>query len=87
MHLIRLLLQGVSVLQTGELPVAVTEHRDVLLAIRDGQQSWDEVNRWRLSLHADFDRTLQATKLPDAPDYAAATQLLISARRQMVDAT
>jgi len=84
MHLVRLLLAGITVLRDGRVPVAVAEHKDRLLAIRDGQVKWDEVNRWRLDLHKEFDAALETTKLPDRPDYAAANAFLIRARRSMV---
>jgi predicted nucleotidyltransferase len=84
MHLVRLLLAGITVLRDGRVPVAVAEHKDRLLAIRDGQVKWDEVNRWRLDLHKEFDAALGTTALPDRPDYAAANAFLIRARRSMV---
>jgi predicted nucleotidyltransferase len=84
MHLIRLLLQGISVLQQAHVPVHVAEHRNDLLAIRDGKRSWQEVNQWRLDLHLQFDSAFQSTSLPDAPDYAEANRLLLMARRSMV---
>jgi predicted nucleotidyltransferase len=85
MHLIRLLLQGISVLQQAHVPVHVAEHRNDLLAIRDGKRSWQEVNQWRLDLHLRFESAFQSTSLPDAPDYAEANRLLLMARRSMVD--
>ena len=85
MHLIRLLLQGISVLEQAHLPVRVEEHRADLLAIRDGQRAWEDVNRWRLDLHRQFEDAFQRTTLPEAPDYAEANRLLISARRSMVE--
>ncbi|MGI4827651.1 MAG: nucleotidyltransferase domain-containing protein [Janthinobacterium lividum] len=87
MHLIRLLLQGISVLQEAHVPVLVAEHREALLAIRDGERPWADVNAWRLSLHGEFDRAFQTTSLPDAPDYAEANRLLVWARSKMVEAT
>ena len=84
MHLIRLLLQGIHALQEGNVPVRVTAHRDALLAIRDGAQRWDEVNHWRLALHEEFDHAYRRTSLPDAPDYSAANEMLVWARRKMV---
>ena len=81
MHLIRLLLEGIAILQDGHVPVQVSENREVLLSIRDGQMKWDEVNQWRLALHSEFEQAFRGTKLPDAPDYAAANALLIRARR------
>lgn len=87
MHLIRLLLQGTGVLTQAHVPVSVAEHRDSLLAIRDGSQSWAEVNSWRLWLHKQFEKAFQSTSLPDLPDYAKANELLIWARRKMVEAS
>jgi len=84
MHLIRLLLEGVTILRDGYVPVRITEHRDTLLSIRNGQMKWDEVNNWRLALHRQFEEVFRLTKLPDEPDYAAANSLLIKARRSTV---
>lgn len=85
MHLIRLLLQGIAILAAGHVPVKVSEHRSALLAIRDGAESWEEVNRWRLALHREFEETFRRTSLPESPDYIEANKLLIWARRKMVE--
>ncbi len=84
MHLIRLLLSGVTVLREGLVPVQVSEYRDRLLAIRAGQAPWGEVNAWRLELHREFDETFASTKLPEQPDYARVNAFLVRARRSMV---
>jgi uncharacterized protein len=81
MHLIRLLLSGATVLREGFVPLRVDSHRDRLLAIRGGEVSWDEVERWRLALHGELDSALDATPLPEHPDYERANQFLIRARR------
>jgi hypothetical protein len=86
MHLIRLLLQGISVLRQAHVPVLVAEYRADLLAIRDGERPWSEVNLWRLELHRQFEAAFLSTSLPDAPDYAEANRLLLMARRSMVEA-
>jgi predicted nucleotidyltransferase len=84
MHLIRLLLEGVAILNCGYVPVLVSEHREALLSIRDGKTRWEVVNQWRLELHREFENAFRTTKLPDEPDYAAANALLIKARRSTV---
>jgi uncharacterized protein len=84
MHLIRLLLSGISVLREGFVPVRVNEHREALLAIKRNQMTWEEVNAWRLTLHESFDLAFANTKLPDRPDYSRANDFLIRARRQQV---
>jgi hypothetical protein len=84
MHLIRLLLAGITALRDGTVPVSVEQHRDRLLAIRDGQLPWPEVDAWRLELHRAFDAAYENTKLPERPDYARANAYLIKARRSQV---
>lgn len=84
MHLIRLLLSGIQVLEHGHLHVEVGAHRDRLLAIRHGTMDWQEVDRWRLDLHEVFDRAYARSRLPERPDYARANAFLVRARRSMV---
>ncbi len=43
----------------------------------DGLRSWDEVNRWRLDLHREFESAFLHTALPDVPDYAEAKSLAV----------
>ncbi len=81
MHLIRLLLSGITTLREGFVPVRVEEHRDTLLALRRGVVSWEEVNGWRLALHREFDEALSTTRLPKKPDYERANTFLLKARR------
>ena len=81
MHLIRLLLSGVEVLKHGFVPLRVDEYRDRLLAIRRGDVTWEEVERWRLALHKELDEALSATSLPEHPDYQRANGFLLRARR------
>jgi uncharacterized protein len=85
MHLIRILLSGITILREGFVPVRVADVRDRLLAIKRQELSWEEVNQWRLQLHEEFDRAFTTTILPERPDYAEANAFLIRARRQMVE--
>jgi len=84
MHLIRLLLAGIGVLREGFVPVTVDVYRDRLLAIRRGEVPWEEVEKWRLSLHQEFNAAFETTKLPQSPDYERANAFLIRARRLAV---
>jgi hypothetical protein len=81
MHLIRLLLSGITVLKEGFVPVHVGEHREVLLSIKAGEMPWDDVESWRLALHREFDQAFERTTLPSKPDYEQANDHLIRARR------
>ena len=84
MHLIRLLLSGITVLKEGFVPVKISDYREELLAIRNGDMAWEEVNKWRLDLHKVFDDSLSNTLLPERPDYEKANKLLIEARKEMI---
>jgi predicted nucleotidyltransferase len=82
MHLIRLLLAGITGLEEGTIPVRVDDGlRERLLAIKRNEVPWPEVNAWRLDLHARFDRAFAGTSLPERPDYAWANDYLVRARR------
>jgi hypothetical protein len=84
MHLIRLLISGVTALQEGYILVQQDAHRDALLAIRRGEMPWEDVNAWRLELHREFDTAYETTRLPERPNYARVNAFLIEARRDMV---
>lgn len=84
MHLIRLLLQGIEILKTGELNVKIAENRDKLLLIKRGELMWESINDWRLMLHKDFENAFAQTKLPERPNYEKANQFLVEARKKMV---
>jgi uncharacterized protein len=84
MHLIRLLLSGVTVLREGFVPMDVEEHRERLLAVRRGEVPWEEVNAWRLRLHREVDAAFATTGLPERPDYEQANAYLLRVRRSMV---
>jgi len=84
MHLIRLLISGITVLEEGFVPVRVEQYRDKLLSIKRGEVPFEQVETCRLELHKRFNEAAEKTALPDRPDYAAANALLIKARRSMV---
>jgi len=84
MHLLRLLIAGVETLEHGELPVHVGKHGDQLLAIKRGEIAFDECEKWRKSLQLKLDAALEHSPLPEKPDYAAANDWLIRARRSRI---
>lgn len=85
MHLIRLLVAGITALKEGYIPVRVEQYRDDLLAIRHGERLWDEVNEWRLALHRQFEAAFATSRLPERPDYETVNALLVKARRSRVE--
>jgi len=84
MHLIRLLISGVTALKEGYILVQQDAYRDALLTIRRAEMPWEEVNAWRLELHREFDEAYATTRLPERPDYGWANGFLVRARQSMV---
>jgi len=81
MHLIRLLLSGITILREGVMTIRVDQERERLLGIRRGEIPFAEVEAWRKSLQQEFDAAFRTTSLPERPDYAWANAFLIRARR------
>ncbi|MFI5729143.1 DNA polymerase beta superfamily protein [Kribbella sp. NPDC051587] len=85
MHLIRLLLSARSLLLEARLVVDVGPYRERLLQVKRGELPWDEVEKWRLSLHAELDDALGRTVLPATPDVARVDDWLRSVRRRSIN--
>lgn len=85
MHLIRLLMSGIHLFNTQEIMVDVGEHREKLLAIRNEEFSFEDVDAWRLKLQSKFEDALATTTLPEHPDYDKANELLVGARRAAIE--
>jgi hypothetical protein len=65
------------------VPVHVGEHRPRLLSIKRGEVPFEQCEAWRRELHKRFDVAVEKSPLPERPDYAAANDWLIRARRHM----
>jgi predicted nucleotidyltransferase len=85
MHLVRMLLSGVTILTEGTVPVLVEQHRERLLAVRRGEVPWEDVDAWRLELHRRLDAAFQTTSLPDGPDIEQANDWLVRVRRAVAE--
>ena len=87
MHLLRMLISGIHLMQHQSVLVDVGEHRDRLLAVKRGELPWAELDAWRLELHRQFDAAAAITSLPERPDYQRANAFLVHARRQAANAS
>ena len=85
MHLIRLLHSGIGALRTGEIMVDVSEFRSELLAVRNGQYDFEEVEEMAMDLDRQFAEEFETTSLPEQPDFEAVNQFLIETRRSVLD--
>jgi len=85
MHLIRLLISGITLLREARVPVRVDDSlREKLLTIKRGEMPWEQADAWRLQLHAEFDAALPTSPLPERPDYERVNAFLVQARKSMV---
>jgi len=85
MHLLRLLFSGIHALRTGEIMIDVSEHRDFLLSVRNGELSFEKIREHALSLDCQFQAEFETTVLPEQPDFQAVDEFLIAARATMVN--
>jgi predicted nucleotidyltransferase len=85
MHLIRLLYSGIHALSEGEIRVDVAEHRDELLAIRDGKVPFEDVRKRALKLSSVFQDEFARTSLPERPDTERVNRFLVAARRRRAE--
>ena len=80
-HCLRLLATGAGALAGDGFPVHVGPHRDLLMSVRRGERTLDEVDELRGKWLTQMGRTLRSSALPHDPDVAAVDAFLIRARR------
>jgi hypothetical protein len=66
--------------------VRVDAHRERLLAIKQGDLAWEEIDAWRLDLHRRFETAFHGSGLPERPDFRTINDYLVRARRAALDA-
>ncbi|MFF3987241.1 DNA polymerase beta superfamily protein [Streptomyces sp. NPDC001797] len=81
MHLLRLLTSARDLLRTGELTIDVGDRRAELLAVKQGEVSWAEIESRMARLAAETERALHSSPLPAEPDHARVAGFLFRARR------
>jgi len=79
MHTVRLLLSGRSIMQCGRPIVRFSgEQLSLLMSIREGRRSFDEIMQIAEDLLADCERLKTQANHPDVCDKARASELLCS---------
>ena len=84
MHLLRLLFSGIHALKTGEIMIDVSQHRDFLLTVRNGELSFEKIREHAMQLDRQFQIEFENTSLPEQPNFNTVDQFLIDARASMV---
>ena len=83
--MIRLDLALLRLLQTGEVMVHVGHHHDYLMAVRNGEYSWEEIKAYERELLAQVQIAYENTKLPDYPDMEKIEKWLIETKLAHLD--
>lgn len=83
-HIIRLGFQGIDYMTTGGFPIPMpTEQRDLILAIRTGQVSENDVLTRAGELEAELKTAIDSSSLPEAPAYAVVNKFLVDTYRRV----
>ncbi|QUI22061.1 hypothetical protein HZI73_06995 [Vallitalea pronyensis] len=77
MHLIRLLITGIEILERGRIKTYRKTEKDLLMAIRLGKYSYKDIYKMVDEYEVKFREAARKTKLPDNPDESKAEKLLI----------
>lgn len=78
MHLVRLLIAGTLILEGKPIKTFRAKDRGLLLDIRNGHYTYEEIFALVKDLESDFARAAINTQLPDKPDYKQIQELIIS---------
>ncbi|GLZ75316.1 nucleotidyltransferase [Actinorhabdospora filicis] len=84
MHMLRLLRAAAHVLETGEVLVDVSDERELLLAVRDGEVAWAEFDALAAGLRGRVDAAVVGSGLPEVPDRGRVEKFLIAVRGSAV---
>ncbi len=84
-HCLRLLIAGCHTLIRGDILVNVGEHRDLLLQIKHGEIPFPDIQQIVQEWERQFNHAFEKTTLPAYPDFEKANEILIHARKAMVD--
>ncbi len=76
MHLVRLMLEGKELLQTGKLVYPLKE-RDLLLAMRNGEWAREDIISYSEQLESEIESIVEKSDLPSKPRYQEIETLLI----------
>jgi hypothetical protein len=85
MHLVRLMLEGIELMETGELQYPLKD-RNMLMDIRNGKWEREEIIRFADELEAQLGGMEQTSVLPARPRYNEVETLLISMVERYWDA-
>lgn len=85
MHLIRLLLMGTEILQGKGINTYRTKDRDLLLNIRNGKYTYDEIFVMADKYNKEFDYAKKHSDLPDNPNISKINELVAEINEKVIN--
>jgi len=85
MHLIRLLITGSEILETKKVNTYRKNERELLLGIRNGKYSYDQIFMMVDEYEQKFDYASNNTELPDKPDENKINELTMEINKGVID--
>jgi len=85
MHLIRLLIMGAEILETKKVNTYRKNERDLLLDIRNGKYSYDQIFMMVDEYEHKFDYASNNTELSDIPDWDKINKLMIDINKKVIE--
>jgi len=85
LHLIRLLIMGAEILKTKKVNTYRKNERDLLLDIRNGKYSYDQIFMMVDEYEQKFDYASNNTELPDLPDWDKINELMIDINKKVIE--
>ncbi|MDP4182661.1 MAG: nucleotidyltransferase domain-containing protein [Bacillota bacterium] len=85
MHLIRLLIMGIEILEGKGINTYRSKDRDFLLKIRNGDFSYEEIFKMVDELETKFKYAAQNTDLPERPDYEKVEEIMVEIYQNMAN--
>jgi len=86
MHLIRLLLEGKELLETGEV-IFPLKDEELLRSIRAGKYSMAEISQMAEDIEAEVNQVYETSPLPKTADYNAINKLLVNINESFLSHT
>ena len=85
MHLIRLLITGTEILESKKINTYRKNERDLLLDIRNGKYTYDQIFIMVDEYEQKFDYASNNTELPDLPDWNNINELMIDINKKAIE--
>uniref|UniRef100_A0A6M3KZJ4 Putative nucleotidyltransferase n=1 Tax=viral metagenome TaxID=1070528 RepID=A0A6M3KZJ4_9ZZZZ len=83
MHLLRLMLEGIELLKTGEIQFPLKE-RELLREVREGKWTIEKILNYSYELEKEIESLVESSKLPSKPNYKIIEKFTIDKLKEII---